>query len=190
MKRIYTVEEMKGLIFEINDVVVDVLSLTDYCESLVLGYNDFKSNNELTKNDVSNLIERYAELKQEAQGIYETLKNDVLAIEPIDGFVEDIKSSPISKANCSIRQSMAHADSGAQLLQYAKQAQSSVQAKIAYIMSKAQSLADVKNMWSINVEQGIENCVSSVLDVTEQGLKGLKMETKFIVAKEERYSDK
>ena len=45
MKIYYSVADLKAMVAEVHDNVSKLLSLADYCEAVVVGYNEFKKSN-------------------------------------------------------------------------------------------------------------------------------------------------
>ena len=186
MKYIYTVDDVKQILAEAHDNVSSLITLADYCEAVVEGYNKFREKNNLEENDNNDFAGNFEVLRDGALSIYEEIEDKVLDIRTVDGYVGQINSSPIGNANKSITNNLAYSESGADLMQSVSEAEGVINSMVDSILSKVEFASDIK---AVNPDE-VVSCINNILSLTRDGLKGLGDCAKKIQTVEQKYFEK
>ncbi len=186
MKKGYTVNELKTKIAAVHENTGDLISLSDYCEAFVTGYNLFKKKNGLKEQDIKFLLYQFQDIREMALNLYNQVKDELVSGGAIDGYIGEIKSEPMSSANKSIQQYLQYADDGTALLAEAKQVGKIINEKSEKILRDAKKIGDVSN----NYERCVIDFVDFAISTTRKGVEGLGDVARNLVTTEEKYSDK
>lgn len=177
------------LINKIHDGINGLLDLVDYCESVVVGYNEFKVKNGVSGQDMAGFKEKYEAIKQYSNSLYKAVIEELRENKWLeDDFV--VNSAPISFGNRSILNELKYSDSGDQLMLSVKGVEQQINKKVSDLINKAEVLSAFNEIDVEDVQMHIVSGINDVLDVTRDGLAGLGDCVKNIKPVEEKYFDK
>lgn len=183
-------EKLKEVLNGVHDNVNDLLSLTDYCESVVMGYNDFKIKNRISVEDISALVTAFEYARVSAQSLYEAVASAISFVSAVDGDLVNVKSSPMSFGDKSIRIALKNSDSGLDLVNAVKESEKIINKKVDNLLTKAENNTDVKAFYKNYISEGLVSRVNNILSLTKEGLKGLGDCAKIIKPVEQKYFEK
>ena len=196
MENIYTVEELRKFIADIHANISEVMGLADKGIAIVEGYNGYKVNVANENNIKSPVISeesigKIKAVKAQLSGIYEECEEILTQkITPIDGSLEEIKSSPISMVDTSIKSRIANADSKEALKITLKIEEKRINDQIERILTGARNITLREEITFGTYAEEIEEKVQTILNSVNEGLSGISLETTYDRSMEDKYSDK
>ena len=188
MKKYYTVNELKTMVAGVHDNVSKLLSLVDYCESVVNGYKGFRKNKGLSDLDCSTFLEKFNAIRQDSNDLYDLMRDHILSLNICgEGEVGFINSKPISFVNKSIESELKNAENGVELMGLMRRVESVVNKMVATLIDDSQGLSEVVEICPTYLSDGVKTRINDALFVTKEALEGLGETAKYIKPIEEKY---
>ena len=188
MSKRYSVEQIQVIVSKMQNNISDLLTLNEYSEAVVVGYNEFKDCNGLKKGNINLFEQKFAKEADKILNIYKTGEQEVLNNCILANPSVTIKSVPIANANKSIRSVLRNADSGAALMGDMKIVEDNINTLVTNIINMAEEISQLMNN-SCYVEI-INEELKNILGYAYLGIEDIGAEVIQITEPEEKYFEK